>query len=30
MPNITAMILETAVLFTTGVIVFANVRLKAE
>lgn len=30
MPNITAMILETAVLFALGVIAFAKVRLKAE
>jgi ABC-2 type transport system permease protein len=30
MPNITAMILETAVLFTLGVIAFAKIRLKAE
>jgi len=30
MPNITAMILETAVLFTAGLIAFAKVRLKAE
>jgi len=30
MPNIMAMILETAVLFATGVIVFAKIRLKAE
>ncbi|MBA7490340.1 hypothetical protein ES702_00878 [subsurface metagenome] len=30
MPNITAMILETAVLFTIGVIAFAKTRLKAE
>jgi hypothetical protein len=30
MPNIAAMILETAVLFTIGVIAFAKVRLKAE
>jgi len=30
MPNITAMILETAVLFTAGVIAFAKIRLKAE
>lgn len=30
MPNITAMILETAVLFSLGVIAFAKVRLKAE
>lgn len=30
MPNITAMILETAFLFTLGVIAFAKVRLKAE
>jgi hypothetical protein len=30
MPNIIAMILETAVLFTIGVIAFAKVRLKAE
>jgi ABC-2 type transport system permease protein len=30
MPNITAMILETAVIFTVGVIAFAKTRLKAE
>jgi len=30
MPNIAAMILETAVLFTTGVIAFVKIRLKAE
>lgn len=30
MPNITAMVLETAVLFTAGVIAFAKMRLKAE
>jgi len=30
MPNITAMVLETAVLFTLGVIAFAKIRLKAE
>jgi ABC-type multidrug transport system permease subunit len=30
MPNITAMIIETAILFTLGVIVFAKIRLKAE
>lgn len=30
MPNIVAMVLETAVLFTLGVIAFAKVRLKAE
>jgi len=29
-PNITAMVLETAVLFTAGVIAFAKMRLKAE
>jgi ABC-2 type transport system permease protein len=30
MPNITAMIIETAIIFALGVIVFAKIRLKAE